>query len=101
MSLTQGQVEERLIHAFHEFAEVVPEHPPAPWSTVLAASRGPRRHVSHLIGVAASVVLIALATIVWAAPSAGARYHGGQAIRMGHVVSVRPPHPNPRSADAI
>lgn len=101
MSLTQGQVEERLIHAFHEFAETVPASPPVPWSTALTASRAPRRHLSHLIGVAASVVLIAVATIVWAAPSAGARYHGGEAIRAGHVISVQPLRTIPRADHAM
>lgn len=74
-----NEVEERLTIALHGFAETVPDDPPVPWSAFVKTPRGPRHHVARLIGAAASVVLIAVATILWAAPSAGARYHAGEA----------------------
>lgn len=88
MSLSQNDVEERLTLALHGFAETVPDHPPVPWSVFLKASSGPKHHVARAIGAAASVVLIALATILWAAPSAGARYHGGEAQQPLHPTTV-------------
>lgn len=88
MSLSGNDVEERLTFALHMFAETVPDDPPVPWSEFSKTSSGPRHHLARVIGVAASVVLIALATILWAAPSAGTRYQGSEAQHMGHSLSA-------------
>jgi hypothetical protein len=93
MSLSERQVEERVTCALHDFTEVIPDVPPTPWSSVERASFAPRRHTARLLEIAASVIVVALATIVWADPSAGARFHGGVAVRASHSVSVTLPLP--------
>jgi hypothetical protein len=87
MSHPYADVEERLKHSFHALASEVPDQPPAPWSTFASPST-PSHHRRALVGVAASIVLVALAVVLWASPSAGARYHGRDALRAVPVVVV-------------
>jgi hypothetical protein len=83
MRPSHTEVEERLKNSFRAFASDVPDHPPVPWSTFATTSVTPSRHWHRIIGVAASIILIVLATVLWASPSAGLRYHRGEALRVG------------------
>jgi hypothetical protein len=89
VSHSPSDVEERMKHSFHVFVSEVPDHPPAPWSTYISSPNPSSHHWRTLVGVAASIVLIALAMFLWASPSAGARYHGRDAIRATPIVVHR------------
>lgn len=97
MTVSHGEMEERLIHALYVFAEAVPDSPPEPWSTTWisppTSAPASRRHFMPFVGVAASVVLIALASILWADPSAGAGYHGSGISPVGYTFPVPAAHP--------
>jgi hypothetical protein len=93
-----SDVEERLKHSFHIFVSEVPDQPSTPWSTLASPPTTSSHYWRSLVGVAASVVLIALAMLLWASPSAGARYHGPNALRAAPVVVLH--HDvNPRFAE--
>ena len=81
MSHSVAEVEGKLKRSLAAFVSDVPDHPPVAWSAFVSAPRAPRHHWRRLAGVAASIVLITLATISWASPSAGERYHGRDALR--------------------
>ena len=76
MSPSHAEVEDRLTEAYRAFVTDVPEHPPVSWSAYAATREGLSHHWHRIVGIAASIVLIVLATTLWATPSAGARYHG-------------------------
>jgi hypothetical protein len=75
------EVEGRLARSFDAFVADIPDHPPVAWSTFSAAPARRNHHRQRILGIAASVVLIFLATVSWASPSAGARYHGAVVLR--------------------
>jgi hypothetical protein len=72
------EVEERLSESLHGFVGGVPDRPPVPWSTAHAGAASqlthPLPHRYAALEAAASVVIVAIATLFWASPSAGARY---------------------------
>lgn len=78
MSPSYEEVEERLSRSYGAFVGDIPEHPPVSWSVYAASPGGMKRHWHRVVGVAASIVLIVLATALWASPSAGARYRGAE-----------------------
>jgi hypothetical protein len=80
MSPSHTEVEDRLTRSYCAFVADVPDHPLVSWSTFTMTSNTPNRHWRRVIGTAASIVLIAVATILWASPSAGARYHGAEGL---------------------
>jgi hypothetical protein len=82
MSPSYAEVEDRLAGSYRAFVGDVPEHPPVPWSATAVTPVGPSRHLHRLVGIAASIVLIVLATTLWASPSAGARYHPAEVLRV-------------------
>lgn len=83
MSPSYAEVEDRLRRSYCAFVADIPDHPLASWSAFTMTSDKPSRHRHRVIGVAASVVLIVVATISWASPSAGAHYHGAEVLRTG------------------
>jgi hypothetical protein len=85
MSPGHAEVEESLTRSYRAFVADVPDDPPVAWSSFATTADGRTRHSHRIMGIAASVVLIVLATILWASPSAGAHYHGAE------VVKVEPP----------
>lgn len=89
MNRSVADVEERLRHSLHSFVSEVPDHPPAPWLSFVAATPRTRHRWHGLVGVAASIVLIALATILWSTPSAGDGPHGRDAVGTAFVSLVR------------
>jgi hypothetical protein len=98
---TNHDVERRLTRAFHAFVEDVPNYPPSSWSVVSTTSTHPRQHWHRVISVAASLVLIALALALWAAPSGGLGYHGGEALRTSHTTYAQRQSPLTRTSHAI
>jgi hypothetical protein len=82
MSPSYAEVEDRLARSYQAFVAEVPEDPPVSWSAYRATPERLRRQWHHIVGVAASIVLILLATALWASPSAGARYHGAEELRV-------------------
>jgi hypothetical protein len=86
VSHSSSDVEERLKHSFGVFVSEVPDQPSIPWLTFVSPTTTSSHQWRTLVGVAASVVLIALAMVIWASPSAGARYHGPNALRAAPVV---------------
>lgn len=85
MSHSSSDVEERLKHSFRIFVSEIPDQPPTPWSTFVSPATTSSHYWRTLVGVAASVVLIGLAMLLWASPSAGARYHGPNVLRAAPV----------------
>ena len=88
MSPSYAEVEERLARSYRAFVAEVPEHPSVSWSVYAATPKGLRRQWHHIVGIAASVVLILLATALWASPSAGARYHGVEGVRESGLQAI-------------
>ena len=80
MSPSYTEVEDRLTGSYCAFVADVPDHPLVSWSAFAMTSNTSSRHWHRIIGTAASIVLIAIATILWASPSAGARYHGAEGL---------------------
>jgi hypothetical protein len=99
MSHSVADVEDRLRHSLCAFVSGVPEHPPVAWPTYVAATKRTRYRLHALVGVAASIVLIALATVLWSTPSAGDRPHGGDAVGAATAASSMPIQP--LSADFV
>jgi hypothetical protein len=95
MSPSHTEVEDRLTRSYRAFVADVPDRPLVPWSTFAMTSNTPNRHWRRIIGTAASIVLIALATILWASPSAGARYHGAEGLnsRSPGITELQRAHP--------
>jgi hypothetical protein len=83
MSPSYAEVEDRLAQSYRAFVADIPEQPPVSWSAFSAAPKGLGHHWHRIVGIAASVVLVVLATTLWASPSAGARYHGAEVLRVG------------------
>jgi hypothetical protein len=83
MSPSYAEVESRLIDSYRGLVADVPEYPPVPWSAYVATREGRSHHWHRIVAIAASIVLIVLVTTMWAAPSAGARYHGAEVLRVG------------------
>ena len=100
MSPSYTEVEDRLTRSYGAFVADVPEHPPVSWSGFPATAEGLSRHWHRIVGIAASVVLIVLATTLWASPSAGARYHGAEVLRVGPpgIAQLQRPHLCPCSS---
>jgi hypothetical protein len=83
MSSSDVEIEERLSRSLRAWAGHLPEEPPVPWRSVHASAvrskRTATRHRYGTLGLAASIVVVAVTTLLWASPSAGARYdQGGQ-----------------------
>jgi hypothetical protein len=81
VSSQETEIEERLSRSLHIYASGIPDHPPTPWASAqgdagCARSRA-HHHLYGALGLAASVVLVVIATLLWASPSAGARYDEG------------------------
>jgi hypothetical protein len=95
MSPSYTEVEDKLTRSYRGFVADVPDHPLVSWSAFTVTSNTPNRHWRRIIGTAASIVLIALATILWASPSAGARYHGAEALKAGSpgITALHRAHP--------
>jgi hypothetical protein len=85
MNTNHRDVERRLTHALHTFVQDIPDYPPTSWSAVSTTSTHARQYWHRVISVAASLLLIALALALWAAPSGGLGYHGGEALRTSHA----------------
>lgn len=99
MNHSVADVEERLRHSLHSLVSELPDHPPAPWPSFVAATTRTRHRLHGLVGVAASIVLIALATILWSTPSAGDGPHGRDAAGAATASLV---HTDPNlSADGL
>lgn len=79
MNQSIAEVEERLRDSFHSFVSEVPDYPPAPWPSFVVTTTKVRHRLHGLVGAAASIVLIALATLLWSTPSAGDGPHGRDA----------------------
>jgi hypothetical protein len=99
MSPRYAEVEDRLTTSYRAFVTDVPEHPPVPWSAYAATPEGLSHHWHRIVGIAASIVLIVLASTLWASPSAGARYHGA-VLRVGTpaITQVQRSHACPCSS---
>ena len=100
MSPSYAEVENRLADSYRGFVAGVPEHPPVPWSTYATTAEAPSHHWHRIVGIAASIVLIVLATTLWASPSAGARYRGAEVLRAGTpgIVQLQRSHSCPCSS---
>jgi hypothetical protein len=88
VSHSYADIEDRLKHSFHVFVSEIPDQPPAPWSTFASTPSASIHHWRNLVGVAASIVVIALALLLWESPSAGARYQGPDVLRSAPAVVV-------------
>jgi hypothetical protein len=88
VSYSYADIEDRLKHSFQVFVSDVPDQPPVPWSTPVSTPSPSIHHWRNLVGVAASIVVIALALLLWASPSAGARYQGHDVFRSAPAVVV-------------
>jgi hypothetical protein len=86
-------IEERLTSSLYALAAEVPDRPPIRWSAFVATPAAPRHRWRTALAVAASMVLIALGTVLWASPSAGARDHGRESLRTAPfgLVQSNPP----------
>ncbi len=100
MSPSYAEVENRLARSYRALVAEVPDTPPVSWSTYASTPVGLRRHWHHIVGIAASIVLIVLATALWASPSAGARYRGAEDLRGGSpsIAQLQKPHLCPCSS---
>ena len=82
MSPSYTEVEDKLARSYRALVDDIPDQPPVPWSNFSTTPGAIGRHRQRIVGIAASVVLIVLATVLWSAPSAGARYHGAEVVRV-------------------
>ena len=89
MNHSVADVEERLRHSLRSFVSEVPDHSPVPWPSFVAATTRTRHRLRGLVGVAASIVLVALATLLWSTPSAGDGAHGRDAVGTTSVSLIR------------
>jgi hypothetical protein len=86
MNLSELDVERRLTVSMHAFVAGVPDTPPLAWGTLRMADRVQHRHLVRTMGAAASIVIIAIASLFWTTPSAGARFYGHAALTTGSQV---------------
>lgn len=89
MSDSVVDIEALLTRSLYALAAEVPDRPPVRWSAFVSAPSAPRHRWRTAVAVAASVVLIALGTVLWASPSAGARDHGRESLRTARVSVVQ------------
>jgi hypothetical protein len=94
VSYSYADVEDRLKDSFRMLVSEVPDQAPEPWSIFVSPRHSQSHHLRALVGAAASIVLIGFASLLWASPSAGERYHGPEAIRAAPAGVVQPRHPH-------